>query len=59
MFESFDWNSRLDLKNFRDIKQRVVKKIGDLERKGVVWGRLICIDDAKDDAFFRFMRENA
>ncbi|XP_017012254.1 uncharacterized protein [Drosophila takahashii] len=59
MFESFNWNSGLDLKNYRDIKQRVMKKIGDLERRGVIWGRLIGIEDGKDDPFFRFMRENA
>ncbi|KAI8043280.1 uncharacterized protein LOC128263518 [Drosophila gunungcola] len=58
MFESFDWNSGLYMKNYRDVKQRVVKKIGDLERRGVMWGRLVGIEDGKDDVFFRFMREN-
>ncbi|XP_017051499.1 uncharacterized protein LOC108095082 [Drosophila ficusphila] len=59
MFESFDWNAGLDLKKYRDVKQRVSRKIGDLERKGIQWGRRIGIEDGKDDAFFRFMRENA
>lgn len=39
------------------MKRRLVKKIADLEAKGVRWGRRIGIDDSKDDAFFRFMRE--
>ncbi|XP_017067858.2 uncharacterized protein LOC108105669 [Drosophila eugracilis] len=57
MFESFNWNSGVDLKKYRDVKQRFVKKVGDLERRGVMWGRLIGIEDGKDDALFRFMRE--
>lgn len=56
--ESFDWTLGLDLKNFRDVKQRVVRKIGELEQHGAKWGRLIGIEDGKDDAFIRFMKQN-
>ncbi|EDV54792.2 uncharacterized protein LOC6549139 [Drosophila erecta] len=58
MFESFDWTLGLDLKNFRDVKQRVLRKIGDMEHQGAKWGRLIGIEDGKDDAFLRFMKKN-
>ncbi|XP_020800783.1 uncharacterized protein LOC110178110 [Drosophila serrata] len=57
MFEWFDLQSGVSFKDLDDMKRRLIKKIADLEATGVRWGRRIGIDDGKDDAFFRFMRE--
>ncbi|KAH8281705.1 hypothetical protein KR054_002426, partial [Drosophila jambulina] len=55
--EWFDLQSGVSSKDLDDMKRRLAKKIADLEATGIRWGRRIGIDDGKDDAFFRYMRE--